>query len=155
MDWRESSGILHPGLSFGRARSAKPILTIQTGMDSLLRKQQDLDRSIAGLKRFSTTSTRLSTVGGEPESVQSAFTLSNFPDIPFLGNTSPSASEDHTRAAKADTSQISLPLAEVKGSNTNDGSLVVGRCALQASGAPGCPLQWNRWKGSNRSLFRH
>ncbi|EJD04174.1 uncharacterized protein FOMMEDRAFT_106670 [Fomitiporia mediterranea MF3/22] len=60
-----------------------------SGIESLLRQQQELDRSIAGLRRFSTTSTnRIPLPRTNSESIQSDISLSNFPEPPFFPKSS-------------------------------------------------------------------
>lgn len=62
-----------------------------SGIEDLLRQQQELDKSIEGLKRFSTSSAIRQDERVLSESMQSEFSLSRFPDPPFVIGSTPSS----------------------------------------------------------------
>lgn len=87
-----------------------------SGIESLLRQQQELDQSIAGLRNFSPTSdAELGPPRVLSESLQSEFSLSNFPEPPFLRRSLDSGKTTtpiSARAALPNNSDQSLPTTE-------------------------------------------
>lgn len=122
------------GSDFSSARSS--------GMESLLRQQQELDKSLAGLRRFSTTSTNRMPVSRiQYDSLQSDISLSNFPSPPaFLKSIAMSDSEssivpNSLRAIEEDRAYI--PETEAGRSKSmavsaiSDNSMIVDDVAFQ------------------------
>ena len=113
-----------------------------SGIENLLRQQQELDKSIAGLRRFSTTSgNRMPISRMQSESLQSDISLSNFPEPPtFLKSSTKSESEasmvpSGLRAIEED--RASMPETEAGRSKSmaisaiSDNSMIVDDVAFQ------------------------
>ena len=106
-----------------------------SGMESLMRQQEELDKSVASLRRFSTNS-KQSVPRIASSSYQSDFSLSNFPDPPMFGqsvislNVVSTPTTPETARRDADTS---LPVSEMDRSNlsTSDNSLIVDDVTFQ------------------------
>lgn len=113
-----------------------------SGIESLLRQQAELDKSIAGLRRFSTTSAanRATSSRMQSESLQSDISLSNFPDPPTLARaleSDSSMSVLSTGLRPIDEDAASIPETEVDRSKSmaisaiSDNSMIVDDVQFQ------------------------
>ena len=133
------------GLDGGRESNITS--TRSSGLESLLRQQDELDKSIAGLRNFSPTTIAGST-RVQSESIQSEFSLSNFPDPPFLPSPTP------PKAALPDNSDQSLPInaADRSKSLISDSSFYVDDVPFQMV-QPRMPIaSSSNQRGQNQSV---
>ncbi|KAL5495471.1 hypothetical protein ACEPAI_934 [Sanghuangporus weigelae] len=111
-----------------------------SGIESLLRQQAELDKSIAGLRRFSMASGIRTTSRMQSDSLQSDISLSNFPEPPTLARSlksDGSASLLSTGLRPIDEDAASVPETEIDRSKSmaistiSDNSMIVDDVTFQ------------------------
>ncbi|KAI5122565.1 hypothetical protein M0805_004782 [Coniferiporia weirii] len=125
-----------------------------SGIESLLRQQQELEKSIAGLRVFSPGSDSRPISRMQSDSLRSEFSLSNFPEPPFFATSEPDNAEKVAMdkdAVPASEDARDLFKNSMAISMTSDNSLMVDDVSFQLV-PPRMPAALEELSGRSQNL---